>query len=99
MKKLLIIILLIAGCKKQDFMAAIGNKKFKVGDCIILSTEKPEVHESNIPDYKIIELGEKAYYSCFVYRGSRLTTDCDYSIKYGYYYEYFYQKVDCGNLK
>lgn len=98
-KILLFLILFIISCGPSDFINLIGIKKFKVGDCIINSRHEPEKYELKTPNYKIMEVGNRAYFTCYIYKGIELTDHCEYFISYGHLWEDFYQKVPCGAIK
>lgn len=82
-------LLLLVSCGEADFYNLFGVRKFKVGDCLIVSNKAPEKWEQKNPDYVVLELG-KEHYRVQLYKAK--TTN---SISYGHLWEDFYQKVDC----
>lgn len=85
--------LLLSGCGKSDFMKLVGIRRFKVGDCLILSSHKPEKWEEANPSYIISEIGDRKYHANYI-SGNTVTVGFT-DIEYGHLWEDFYQKVNC----
>lgn len=77
----------------MDFYRLIGIRKFKVGDCLVSGSSKPEPWEIYEPSYIIVEIGHNHYRASF--KGSRTIFT---NIKFGHIDEGFYNKVECNGM-
>jgi hypothetical protein len=81
--------LLLTACGKADLYAALGIRKFAVGDCLIMSRQEPESWEVSRPKYKVLAVGKSKY--LIEATEGRFHDE----ISFGHLYEDFYQKVPC----
>ena len=91
---LIVTMIMISGCGKEDLYNLVGHRKFKVGDCVATGHDNDhEEFDKDKADYKITAIGKHRYQMEFIYN-NRLSGQFNDMI-FGYLWEGFYHKVDC----